>query len=157
MRAQVFLCFVLALNIQLTFCFSPDFQVLKRFFGKPQLDQVLDPSGKSRDSFLCVLKNKILTKPSWMQDSFYFNETSLAAGDSKKVNMELASETEPPFSSGFVPLLRAVFPRQATQVTTRQEMISTELADESLPPTTSTRTLSRYSRGFIPVLRYLFQ
>jgi hypothetical protein len=152
MRAAYLLCFVLALNIQMAFCFSPDFQVLKRIFGKQHSDQVLDPSGKSRDSFLCVLKNKILTKP--MQDSFYFNETIVAAGT---FETKLANE-EPPFSSGFVPLLRAVFPIRAPPVTARKETtISMELPDDAHPPSSSTVTLSRYSRGFIPILRYLFQ
>ncbi len=157
MRVAFLFCFALALNVQMAFCFSPDFQVLKRFFGKQQPDQVLDPSGKSRDSFLCVLKTKILTKPSWMQDSFYSNETTVAAGTSEKVFMELSSNDEPPFSSGFVPLLRAVFPRRAAQVTPREETISMEFVDDSLPPSSSTCTLSRHSRGFIPIFRYLFQ
>ncbi len=152
MRVAFILCFVLALNAQLAFCFSPDFQVLNRFFGKPHPDQVLDPSGKSRDSFLCVLKNKILTKPSWMQ----FNETKVTTG-AERMDMELASE-EPPFSAGFVPLLRAVFPRKAAQATAREETKPMELVDnDARPPSSSTVTLSRYSRGFIPILRYLMQ
>uniref|UniRef100_A0A7S0MGV2 Uncharacterized protein n=1 Tax=Cryptomonas curvata TaxID=233186 RepID=A0A7S0MGV2_9CRYP len=156
MRVAFLLCFVLALNVHVAFCFSPDFQVLKRFFGKPHADQILDPSGKSRDSFLCVLKNKILTKPSWMQDAFYFNETKVAAA-AERLDTELASE-EPPFSSGFVPLLRAVFPRKPIQVTTQEETKPMELVDnDARPPSSSTVTLSRYSRGFIPILRYLLQ
>lgn len=155
MRSALFIILLLAINVHCILCFSADLGLLRAIFGKRKIesfDKVI--TGKPRESFLKVLKATILVKPAWIVDSFFFNDTAVSVNQESLKNQIL--DHEPPFSSGFVPLLRAVFPKSPTTDTPVTEH-SVELVDSERPPSMSTCTLSRYSRGFIPMLRDWFR
>uniref|UniRef100_A0A7S0M5I6 Uncharacterized protein n=1 Tax=Cryptomonas curvata TaxID=233186 RepID=A0A7S0M5I6_9CRYP len=143
MSRVCFLCVLFVLYLQFSACFSADRQFSKRVLGMQQ-SEGLDPS---RKLCLCVLKSKPTTK-----DSVVVNDSSSAQ---TMESVDQSSE-EPPFASGFVPLLRAIFPKPATQ-NDRLETAPVKLPDDGRPASSSTCTLSRYSRGFIPIIRSLFR
>ena len=155
MRNILFVCCVFYL-LECTFCFSPEFPILRGFFGKRQ-DPTSDGTcaGNSKETVFKVIKSKILVKPAWIIDTFSFNEKVSTADDSRAfINPE--TDHEPPFSSGFVPLFRTIFRgSEAKEISLSDH--PTELVDYDRPASTSTCTLSRYSRGFIPILRSWFR
>jgi hypothetical protein len=154
MRTFYCVLLLLALHIECTLCFSADFGVFRAIFGKKNPESFDKSTGKSRESFLNVFKAQILVKPAWIVDSFSFNESAAVVDETLSKHGEL--EQEPPFSSGFVPLMRAVFPKKQEKLIPAAEY-EVELVDSDYPPSSSTCTLSRYSRGFIPLLRDWFR
>ena len=80
---------------------------------------------------------------------------SIAKDLTRGVEGRGTGENSVPFSSGFTPLVRPTSPRDESH------HIHVEAPptypEEDNPPSSATHTLSRHSRGFIPLLRALFQ
>ena len=140
-----FLCVLIVLYLQCAGCFSTHRQIPKRVLGMPQSEGL----GPYRKLCLCVLKSKPTTK------------VSIRVNDAQTESQAMESidqpSEEPPFSSGFVPLLRAILPKPAAQNEKQLEKAPAKILDDGRPASSSTATLSRYSRGFIPIIRSFFR
>jgi hypothetical protein len=147
MSVLCFLCFLLALHLQCVFCFFPGRHVSNHVFATQQVER-REPA---RGLYLCIQKS------SKLNDLVLVNDGATASAQSHKTGKIDELVEEPPFSSGFVPLLRAILPKPSGQDDKRDESTPPELIDDGHPPSSATTTLSRYSRGFIPILRSLFK